>query len=87
MRFVLLVVLALAAGAAVAQQMYRWTDKDGKVHYGNNPPQGVAAKAVKDASSSVAPQTPAPTSTPSSGPRKYGDDDTKPRRIDPAKQY
>lgn len=34
------VLLALlAAGLAQAQSAYRWVDKDGKVHYGDRPPQ------------------------------------------------
>ena len=81
MRYLLALLLAVAASAALAQQMYRWTDKDGKVHYGPTPPQGVAAKAVKGTASEVAPQAPAPTSPGS----RSGDD--KPRRIDPKKQY
>ncbi|MGH8703832.1 MAG: DUF4124 domain-containing protein [Burkholderiales bacterium] len=42
---VLLVALALA-GAAQAQQ-YKWVDKDGKVRYGDTPPPGVKATALK----------------------------------------
>jgi hypothetical protein len=84
MRYLLALLLAVAAGAAAAQQMYRWTDKDGKVHYGPTPPPGVAAKAVKGTASQVAPQTPA-ASPSSSGGQRDGDD--KPRRIDPKKQY
>jgi glutaredoxin len=33
-----LVTLALLAPAANAQTMYRWVDKDGKVHYSDQPP-------------------------------------------------
>jgi glutaredoxin len=29
---------ALMAGAVMAQEMYRWTDADGKVHYSDQPP-------------------------------------------------
>ena len=83
MRYLFALLLAVAASAVLAQQMYRWTDKDGKVHYGPTPPAGVAAKAVKDAASAVAPQTPAAASQSSSS----GRDDDKPRRIDPKKQY
>jgi len=45
MRYVLM-ALVLAAGVAYAQDTYRWTDKDGKVYYGSNPPKGVDAKKV-----------------------------------------
>jgi len=37
--------LAIAAGAAFAQQ-YRWTDKDGKVHYTDTPPPPSAKDVV-----------------------------------------
>jgi hypothetical protein len=46
MRYALVLLLALAAATAQAQQMYRWLDKNGKVQYGETPPPGVAAKAV-----------------------------------------
>ena len=32
-------VLALAANAAWAQQIYRWTDDKGRVHLTDTPPQ------------------------------------------------
>ena len=40
-------VAAIASTQAVAQQMYRWVDKDGKVHYTQNPPPRDAAKSVQ----------------------------------------
>lgn len=41
------VLLALAADAALAQKLYRWTDENGKVHYTDQlPPE--AAKAARD---------------------------------------
>jgi hypothetical protein len=63
--------------------MYRWTDKDGKVHYGPTPPSGVAAKAVKGTASQVAPQTPAAAPQGSS----TGSSDERKPRFDPKKQY
>ena len=45
----LLVILALLGSlpfASVAQQSYRWVDKDGKVHYTQTPPPPGAAKNV-----------------------------------------
>ncbi len=33
------------AGAALADDIYRWTDADGRVHYGSRPPPGVAAES------------------------------------------
>jgi len=42
-----LIALVLAAGAAYAQETWRWTDKAGKVYYGANPPKGaIDAKKV-----------------------------------------
>lgn len=53
MRYVLIGIM-LAAGAAYAQDTYRWTDKDGKVYYGANPPKGaIDAKKVSNRMSSA----------------------------------
>lgn len=38
---------SLAASSVCAQQMYRWVDKDGKVHYTQTPPPPGAAKSVQ----------------------------------------
>lgn len=46
---------ALSAAAANAQQVYRWTDEQGRVHYSNVGPSGEAT----DASSSPAQSAPA----------------------------
>jgi hypothetical protein len=47
-RSILLAVAAVAlAGAAHAQDTYRWVDKDGRVQYGNQPPAGVKATKVQ----------------------------------------
>ena len=40
-------VAAFASMQTGAQQMYRWVDKDGKVHYTQNPPPRDAAKSVQ----------------------------------------
>lgn len=52
MRVHLTIIVALGVAAigslqAGAQQMYRWVDKDGKVHYTQNPPPRDAAKSVQ----------------------------------------
>lgn len=46
-RFLRLVpaLLAFACVAAAADQVYRWVDKDGKVHYSQTPPAGTATNA------------------------------------------
>jgi len=38
----------LAAGSAAAQGIYRWTDENGKVQYGTNPPASAKAREVRD---------------------------------------
>ena len=43
---IILVVTCLFATVASAQQ-YKWVDKDGKVRYGDVPPPGVSAQALK----------------------------------------
>lgn len=47
-RPLLAVLLAFAATAATAQ-MYRWVDKDGRVHYTQTPPPGLQAESVRPA--------------------------------------
>ena len=36
----LIVVGTITTGAAIAGDVFRWTDADGRVHYGPHPPQG-----------------------------------------------
>ena len=43
---ILIAVLALAAAAPSAADVYKWIDKEGKVHYGDTPPPNTAAKPV-----------------------------------------
>jgi hypothetical protein len=83
MRYVLALLL-LAAAAAHAQQLYRWVDKDGKVHYGDKPPAGVAAKPVANATSQVGSQKPTLIQR---APGSVRDDEYKPNHPDPNKQY
>jgi len=46
-RLVLATCIALAAVAAQAQTVYKWVDKDGKVHFGDAPPIDRDATAQK----------------------------------------
>lgn len=39
-------IALMAATAVTAQQIYRWVDTDGVVHFGNLPPEGVEAQAI-----------------------------------------
>ena len=50
----LAILLAVACGAAQAQA-FRWVDKDGKVRYGDTPPPGVKAKAMRSSAGGAAP--------------------------------
>jgi hypothetical protein len=52
--------MLFAASTAFAQ-MYKWVDKDGKVHYGNTPPPGSKTSSVKAPQSSAS-AAPAPAS-------------------------
>jgi glutaredoxin len=50
-----LLVAALLAAAAHAQEIYRWTDAQGRVHYSaDKPPAGVKSKVVESRISSIA---------------------------------
>jgi hypothetical protein len=44
---VLAMCIALAAAAAQAQTVYKWVDKDGKVHFGDTPPMDRDATAQR----------------------------------------
>lgn len=53
------VLLASFSGAALAEQVYRWVDKDGHVHYTQTPPPTTAA--VSSASTVIMAAGPDPT--------------------------
>jgi hypothetical protein len=59
MRNLLLFLLALGFSATAAAQLYKWTDKDGKVRYGDVPPPGAEATRVRPPSAG-AESAPAP---------------------------
>lgn len=40
MRSIFTLVACLACAAAMAGEVYKWTDKDGRVHYGDRPKAG-----------------------------------------------
>ena len=43
----LFLVVLLALGGNATAQVYRWTDEQGRVHYGSQPPPGQKADSVK----------------------------------------
>jgi len=47
-RGILAFFLAVAAGAALAQQIYRWTDEKGRVHVTDMPPPPGAKEIRKE---------------------------------------
>ena len=55
---VVAVLLAVALTGAQAQQMYRWVDKDGGVHYTQQPPPPEAKNVQRRSAVSGAPESP-----------------------------
>jgi hypothetical protein len=45
-RVLLVIAFALLAAAAGAADVYRWVDAEGKVHFSDSPPPGVAAEKL-----------------------------------------
>jgi len=59
-RSLIVVALLLVAPLAVAQQIYKWTDAKGTVHYSQSaPPEGTRFQQVKLAGGVESPATPA----------------------------
>ena len=61
-RRILAIVLAgaLCAAADAAERVYKWTDKDGVVHYGQQPPTETKSEAIKVQKGYSAPATDEP---------------------------
>ncbi len=53
------ILLLLAGTTAVAGKVYRWTDEQGQVHFGDTPPGQAAATAVETTGDCLAYETPA----------------------------
>lgn len=58
-RLLIMAALALALALPTAAQVYKWIDKDGKVHYSDKKPRDPKAKDVKDMNIQSAPTDPA----------------------------
>lgn len=58
MRTIIAILLAGCCGVAAAQQVYKWTDKDGRVHYGDKPRQGAQVVDVTPGSGTGEPDDP-----------------------------
>ncbi len=71
--------VALLALSALAQTMYKWTDKDGKTQYADQPPKGFSGPVTKiETDPAPVPVAPVP---PIARPRADGDDE-KPKAVD-----
>jgi glutaredoxin len=57
-RAIVFLVIFLSAATASAQQMYRWTDQNGRVHITDTPPPR-GAKSIQKSKGSAAPAAPA----------------------------
>ena len=55
MKRTLLFIVTMASVASVAAQQFRWTDKDGRVQYGDVPPPGVKATRLRPPPAGSAP--------------------------------
>jgi uncharacterized iron-regulated membrane protein len=55
MKRTLILVALLLAAAGVSAQQYKWTDSKGRVQYGDVPPPGAKATALKGSSGGAAP--------------------------------
>lgn len=58
MKRLALAVIVLALAPLASAQLYKWVDKDGKVHYSDQPPPAQASKQINVA---PGPATPAPS--------------------------
>lgn len=56
LQFLAAALIVSLATAATAQTMYRWVDKDGRVHYSQQPPPRDAAKKVEERRLGSAPE-------------------------------
>ena len=75
--------MAGLAFAAAAAAQSKWVDKDGRVTYGDAPPQGVDAQPMRRGSAAPLPYTTSPS--PDKADKKEGDKDTA-KPLTPAEQ-
>ena len=78
-----LVFMAGLAFAATAAAQSKWVDKDGRVTYGDAPPQGVAAQPMRRGSAAPLPYTTSPS--PDQADKKEGDKEAA-KPLTPAEQ-
>ena len=73
-------VFVVAAMPAATQQVYKWVDENGRVHYSNSPPPGGAARGSVQAVEPKVSTMPAPSVDPSA-PRSQREQDLQ-RRVE-----
>ena len=90
--FLIFLIIGMIASSLHADQVYRWVDEGGKVHFGDKP-QGTDAKSItvkqQPKISGDAPATQAPTSSPTSQERllnAYGERHKQKKLLDEKKQ-
>lgn len=60
--YCLAALLTLCSSVLCAGTVYQWSDEEGRVHYGSQPPQGVSASVVRPQSNTVSkPKASAPS--------------------------
>jgi len=77
MKRVLICAALIAWSAMASAVVYKWTDSQGKVQYGDRPPDGVHAEVVEllgNHVSRAAPAQPAATQAPGTAPRQPAED-------------
>ena len=67
-----MMALLLAAAAGASAQQYKWVDKNGRVQYGDTPPPGVKATAMRAPAGPSAPPA-APAASARKGPAAVAD--------------
>jgi hypothetical protein len=78
---IMILAVMLAFAATASAQMYRWVDKDGRVHYtATPPPPGVKARTLG------APSAPASASAPDDAAKDAGAEDARKGPLTPAEQ-
>ena len=60
----LLAWMLVSASVSAQQVVYKWTDEDGVVHFGESPPAGVQAERIVTSPAPTAPAAPVPAQAP-----------------------
>lgn len=77
MKRVLLCALLMGWSAMASAVVYKWTDAQGKIQYGDTPPDGVHAEVVELLGTHAARASTAPTEKPASTPSSPNASDAK----------